>query len=835
MRDNGPITNREVEMQDGTLLVSRTDTGGRISFVNQAFTDISGFSEEELLGSPHNLVRHPHMPKEAFANLWATIKAGRPWEGLVKNRAKNGDHYWVRANVTPWTEDGRITGYVSIRSKPSRDDIAAAERIYEAIRTGKGAGYGLDDGQVVRTGAAARLSTVAAGITGRMIAAFVLLVCAMVAVSWISLAGMLDAGDALRGVYHDRTVPAAQLGEIQERLRSSVQQVALGVLEARSGAPASALEARAAAVAANGGQIAGVWERVMATAQTPEQAALTARLAGLRAALDAEGFAPALRLLRAADAAGAERHLKEKLIPLSDGVAAAAGELVALQLRVAGREVGEAEEEYRAHLIIAAVVNALGALGAVGFCLLLLATIRTPLRRMEAHLDAIALGNFAYVIENARVPEFTRVTALLRAMKAKLAYSVQESNEQRRRAEQDRTVALRSMAETVEREAGAAVSQVADRTGAMARDALGMAGSAERVSANAQSVAAAAEQAQANAQTVAAASEELAASIREITAQVAHSGAVTRQAVETGVRTQDTIRSLSEAVGRIGEVAGLIQSIASQTNLLALNATIEAARAGEAGKGFAVVAQEVKNLANQTARSTDEITRQIGEVQEATNSAVEAVGAIGSTIAEIDRITAAIAAAMEEQAAATQEITRSVVETTNAAQEVAVRIAEVSTEADLTGRQATHVGGASDDVAHAIERLRTVLVRVVRTSTSDADRRGDPRFAVEAPCAVALGGQEQGAVIGNLSRGGAMLRGVAAAAPGARGTLVLADAGVRLGFTVVQRDGEATHVRFDEKDRDQQAFAVAFERLTRGRLPTDVAGAAAETPERRRA
>jgi len=210
---------------------------------------------------------------------------------------------------------------------------------------------------------------------------------------------------------------------------------------------------------------------------------------------------------------------------------------------------------------------------------------------------------------------------------------------------------------------------------------------------------------------------------------------------------------------------------------------------------------------------------------------VEAVAAIGSTIAEIDRITAAIAAAMEEQAAATQEITRSVVETTNAAQEVAVRIAEVSTEADLTGRQASHVGGASDDVVQSIERLRTVLVRVVRTSTSDADRRGDPRFAVEAPCAVALGGREQGAVTGNLSRGGAMLRGVAAA--GATGTLVLADAGVRLGFTVVQRDGEATHVRFDERDRDQPAFAIAFERLTRGRAPIDVSGAGA--PARRRA
>ena len=119
MRDNGPVTNREIEMQDEDILVSKTDTGGRIQFCNQAFVDISGFNDEELVGSPHNLVRHPDMPKEAFANLWQTIKSGFPWQGLVKNRAKNGDHYWVRANVTPTIEDGEVTGYISIRTKPT--------------------------------------------------------------------------------------------------------------------------------------------------------------------------------------------------------------------------------------------------------------------------------------------------------------------------------------------------------------------------------------------------------------------------------------------------------------------------------------------------------------------------------------------------------------------------------------------------------------------------------------------------------------------------------------------------------------------------------------------
>ncbi|MDZ5649001.1 methyl-accepting chemotaxis protein [Nitrospirillum sp. BR 11828] len=151
MRDNGPVTQQEVPITDGDMLVSRTDDKGRITFVNQTFVATSGFSEAELLGAPHNLVRHPDMPQAAFADLWATVRAGQPWEGVVKNRAKSGDHYWVRANVTPVQEDGRVTGYVSIRTKPSRADVAAAERLYARLRR-SGHGLRLVGGQVLRRG-----------------------------------------------------------------------------------------------------------------------------------------------------------------------------------------------------------------------------------------------------------------------------------------------------------------------------------------------------------------------------------------------------------------------------------------------------------------------------------------------------------------------------------------------------------------------------------------------------------------------------------------------------------------------------------------------------------
>jgi len=170
MRVNEPITNHEIEVPEGEPLVSRTDRSGNIVFTNHVFVETSGFTEGELVGSPHNIVRHPQMPKEAFANLWATIKAGRPWDGLVKNRAKNGDFYWVRANVTPVVQEGEVTGYISIRSKPTRAQIDAAERSYAAIRAGTAKGIALADGEVVRSGPGAWLGDWAHSVTGRLLA-----------------------------------------------------------------------------------------------------------------------------------------------------------------------------------------------------------------------------------------------------------------------------------------------------------------------------------------------------------------------------------------------------------------------------------------------------------------------------------------------------------------------------------------------------------------------------------------------------------------------------------------------------------------------------------------
>ncbi|WP_342119539.1 methyl-accepting chemotaxis protein [Pseudoduganella sp. OTU4001] len=152
MRKNLPVTSIEFEMEDGRPIVSKTDLKGKITYINPYFIEVSGFTEDELIGAPHNLVRHPDMPPQAFADLWQCLKAGLPWTGMVKNRRKNGDFYWVVANVTPVMEYGRVTGYMSIRSKPSRAQIEAADRLYRSINSGEAKGIAIRQGQVARTG-----------------------------------------------------------------------------------------------------------------------------------------------------------------------------------------------------------------------------------------------------------------------------------------------------------------------------------------------------------------------------------------------------------------------------------------------------------------------------------------------------------------------------------------------------------------------------------------------------------------------------------------------------------------------------------------------------------
>jgi methyl-accepting chemotaxis protein len=361
------------------------------------------------------------------------------------------------------------------------------------------------------------------------------------------------------------------------------------------------------------------------------------------------------------------------------------------------------------------------------------------------------------------------------------------------RAKQEKQAALTGMAEKIEAETGAALESVGAQTTAIAATAEEMSASSMRTGEAAQGAASAAEHALANAQTVASAAEQLSASIREIGGQMSLSTAVVGRAVAAGGEARATIEALNTQVGRIGEVANMISDIAAKTNLLALNATIEAARAGDAGKGFAVVASEVKQLATQTARSTEEITRHIGEVRAATDASV---------------------AAVEQQGAATAEIARNVGETAEAANEMTRRIGEVSAEAERTGQRSTQVRDGTAGLNDLVAELKRSVIRVVRTSTTDVDRRHAARYPVNLPCRVTVDGRgTQPATVADLSEGGALIRGGPALSTGSRGTLDVDRIGVKLPFVVRVADGEALHLAFDLDAATARRFAQMLEHL----------------------
>ena len=261
------------------------------------------------------------------------------------------------------------------------------------------------------------------------------------------------------------------------------------------------------------------------------------------------------------------------------------------------------------------------------------------------------------------------------------------------------------VADDFERNMKQVVDTVASAATELQSTAKGMETTAHATSQQATTVAAAAEEASSNVQTVASAAEELSSSISEISRQVAQSTQIAGAAVAEVDSANEKVQGLAEAAQKIGEVVALITDIADQTNLLALNATIEAARAGEAGKGFAVVASEVKNLANATAKATEEISTQIGGIQSATEDAVSAIGSIGGTIAQMNEIAAAIAAAVEEQGAATQEIARNVEQAASGTQDVSSNIVQVTQAANETGHSAGEVLTASGELAKQAEIL----------------------------------------------------------------------------------------------------------------------------------
>ncbi|MCW2236272.1 methyl-accepting chemotaxis protein [Azospirillum canadense] len=337
--------------------------------------------------------------------------------------------------------------------------------------------------------------------------------------------------------------------------------------------------------------------------------------------------------------------------------------------------------------------------------------ITLPLHAMTGAMGRLSEGDLDVDIPGADRKDELRAMALALRVFKENALEMQrmegEREEMRRQIDADRRRTMNEFAAGFEQAVSGVVVSLTDSAGNLGRDAQEMSSDAALTTAKSSAVASASEQASSNVQTVAAAAEELSSSIAEISRQLNASSQVAMGAAGKARETNTIVEGLADAAQRIGQVVNLIGEIASQTNLLALNATIEAARAGEAGKGFAVVATEVKNLAGQTAKATEEISSQVADMQAATGGAVEAIRTISDAVGTISRTVTDIAQAMEQQGLATREIAQNVNEAAEGTQQVMRHIAEVTHAASKTGGAADAVLDASRTLARQAEHLRS--------------------------------------------------------------------------------------------------------------------------------
>ena len=712
MRQNLPVSDIEYPITDETLIVSKTDLKGKLTYFNEQFVQASGFTEQELIGQPHNIIRHPDMPPEAFGNLWDTLKAGKPWAGAVKNRRKNGDFYWVLASATPIYQGGQVTGYMSIRTKLPLDQRREAEQVYALLRARKADAYRIEAGVIRKRSAADVFAFFTRTLKARLGTMVATLAAATLIVSATGFLAMNQINQHAKSIYEDRAVPLSQLFEINDRMKDNAMALSGAAVRGRSGQPDGDVAGK---VTASIEAIGKLWSDYMATYLTPEEKGVAEAFGPKRSEYVQKGVKVGLSLL----ADGKYDELSAHMVGNAAQYFAAAkrelDKLVAIQIKEAKAEYDAAERAYFASNAVALAVLCLGLLAGAWQARASMRAIGGPLDHLNEVMGKIAQEKFNSRVTVERDDEIGVALRNLQALQAKLGFDREEKKDTEARAALQRRTDMHRIANDFEAAVGEIIEVVAAASTELESTASALTHTAESTQQLSVAVAASSEEASANVQSVAAATEEMASSIGEIGRQIASSTRISQDAVNQARQTDGRIAELTTAATKIGDVVELINSIASQTNLLALNATIEAARAGDAGRGFAVVASEVKALAAQTAQATSEIGSQIAEIQSATADSVAAIKSIGTTIGDISQVTSAIAAAIEEQGAATTEISRNVHQAAHGTSQTSASIVEVNKGAAETGSACSQVLSSAQSLSSESSRLKLEVQKFLAT------------------------------------------------------------------------------------------------------------------------
>jgi len=695
MKTNLPVTQIEKPFPKGKLIVSKTDLKGITTYANDAFIELSGFSREELIGKNHNMIRHPDMPPQAFAWLWDTIKKGQPWRGIVKNRCKNGDHYWVEAFVVPIRTHNETIGYMSVRTEPSRDQINAAEALYKQLNQTKA--------PIPRSGFWKNLS-----IHARlaMIMAFMALI--MLGGGGIGLSGIVMSNQALETTYRDRLEPSNMINRIMLLMNENRSQVMLAIQHNPEN-PFSKMHDHPTSlhtdsIIKNRDEITAIVEEYNRRNLTPEERVLAERYAAARKQYVTEGLMVAREAILAGEFDRANEVLLKKINPLYKAAAAASDALLKQTMATAKAEYESTITRYELIRNLAIGGTVIGLLLAAIAAMLLVRAIIHPLRQANKIFDRIAQGDLHSEIDIGCHNEIGQLLCAMAAMQIHLKVMLDE-------------IAMASTAiEQRSSHLNGQMLEVAEHSGHQHDRIQEVAAAVEEVSQSVTEVAESAIEAAAAAAT----SQEV---VQRSNSQMDKGMEASGRVVDSVRSSSATVLELFQSISKIGDITRVIKEIADQTNLLALNAAIEAARAGEQGRGFAVVADEVRKLAERTAASTDDITLTVTEIQAATQ---QAVSSMDRSVMEVDQSIGL----MKESAASLGEITHAserVTETSRhianaakqqsvASEEVARNMEQISGLIESNTASAQQAWKATEELAKTAEELRVLVSHFEVTS-----------------------------------------------------------------------------------------------------------------------
>jgi methyl-accepting chemotaxis protein len=425
MQHNMPVTNVEYVLTETDSIVSKTDLRGMITFINEDFIRVSGFTQDELIGKPHNIVRHPDMPSEAFEDMWAALKAGRPWTGLVKNRCKNGDYYWVMANAAPIYEHNQLIGFMSVRNKPSSAQIESASAAYKLFRDGKAGKLKIQDGKVVKATLLSKLYLrTNMTIQSRLVSLMVIMLTLLLSVGVLGVLGMGKANDSLHSVYEDRTIPLVQLAAIEKLMLTNGLKISAALI---SPTP-DIIQKNLAEVERNTSEITRIWDIYAASKLGPEEQLLADTFAESRKHYVEEGQKLAVAALKGQDMALVSHIMSDKIRPLYGLVDIAMQNLMQLQQDTAKQsyETSQAGYEYTRKWVVGLVGLGVVLLLFLGVKLIL--AIVRPLKTAIGYFGQIAQGHYNNNIDILCQDEIGHVMDAIKAMQTKLGFDVAEIN-----------------------------------------------------------------------------------------------------------------------------------------------------------------------------------------------------------------------------------------------------------------------------------------------------------------------------------------------------------------------------------------------------------------------